>query len=128
MTDVHVDVLVIGAGIAGMSAAAYAARAGASVAVVEKGPDIGGSAVLSGGGLWTASSVEGFLDLDPAANRELVELLVTQYSEAGDWVESLGVQLGQRIALDAIQGYPSVARVFDNLGYLQRCKSLVESA
>jgi succinate dehydrogenase/fumarate reductase flavoprotein subunit len=128
MADVQVDLLVIGAGIAGMSAAAYAARAGASVAIVEKGSDVGGSAVLSGGGLWTASSVDGFLELDPGANRELIELLVSQYAEAGDWVESLGVQIGERIALDAIQGYPSVARVFDNLGYIQRCKSLVESA
>jgi succinate dehydrogenase/fumarate reductase flavoprotein subunit len=128
MAEVEVDLLVIGAGIAGMSAGAYAARSGASVAIVEKGPDIGGSAVLSGGGLWTASSADGFLELDPDANRDLIELLVTQYADAGEWVESLGVPIGEPIAIDAIQGYPSIARVFDNLRYIQRCKTIVENA
>jgi pyruvate/2-oxoglutarate dehydrogenase complex dihydrolipoamide dehydrogenase (E3) component len=47
-----VDLLVLGGGMAGMSAAARAARQGASVALVEKGPAIGGSAVYAGF-IWT---------------------------------------------------------------------------
>jgi phytoene dehydrogenase-like protein len=41
-----IDLLVIGGGLAGLSAAARAAQYGASVVVVEKGPSLGGSAVL----------------------------------------------------------------------------------
>ncbi len=36
------DVVIVGAGIAGLTAAAYAARAGRSVLVLEKEPDVGG--------------------------------------------------------------------------------------
>ena len=50
------DLLVIGAGMAGLSAAGWAAQRGARVVVVEKAAAIGGSAFLSGGVLWTAAS------------------------------------------------------------------------
>jgi urocanate reductase len=45
------DVVVIGAGAAGLSAAISAAGAGASVIVVEANVDVGGHAILSGGGV-----------------------------------------------------------------------------
>jgi succinate dehydrogenase/fumarate reductase flavoprotein subunit len=96
--------------------------------VVEKSAEIGGSAVLSGGGLWTVSSAAEFLEVDPHAERHLVELLVSRFGQAGEWVESLGVPIGAPIALDAIQGYPSVARVIDNLAYISRCRAKVESS
>lgn len=50
--DDVVDVLVIGSGAGGMTAALTAAAAGRSVLVVEKGERFGGSSALSGGGLW----------------------------------------------------------------------------
>ena len=43
------DVIVIGAGAAGLSAAIAAAEAGASVVVVEKQPEVGGNTLISGG-------------------------------------------------------------------------------
>ncbi|WP_229232004.1 FAD-dependent oxidoreductase [Sinomonas cyclohexanicum] len=43
------DVVVLGAGIAGLSAAAAAAEAGLTVAVLEKTDSIGGSSAMSGG-------------------------------------------------------------------------------
>lgn len=43
------DLVVVGAGIAGLSAAAFAAEGGASVALVEKTAAIGGSSAMSGG-------------------------------------------------------------------------------
>lgn len=52
------DLIVVGAGMAGMSAAGRAAENGARVVVIEKAARIGGSAVMSGGILWTASSAE----------------------------------------------------------------------
>lgn len=50
--DRETDVLVVGTGAAGMTAAAAAADAGASVLVVESTAKWGGTTALSGGGLW----------------------------------------------------------------------------
>ncbi|MGE0845378.1 MAG: flavocytochrome c [Flavobacteriaceae bacterium] len=47
--DATADVVVIGGGLAGCSAALSAAQAGADVLLLEKQPDCGGSTVLSGG-------------------------------------------------------------------------------
>ena len=49
MEPERVDVVVLGAGMAGMSAATAAAERGARVLLVERAPTIGGSAALSGG-------------------------------------------------------------------------------
>jgi len=45
----HYDAVVVGGGIAGLSAALTAAEAGLDVALVEKQADVGGSTVMSGG-------------------------------------------------------------------------------
>ncbi|MEI6640966.1 MAG: FAD-dependent oxidoreductase [Novosphingobium sp.] len=50
------DVLIIGAGAAGMSAALAAHAAGASVTIVEKGERLGGTAAVSGGIIWAANN------------------------------------------------------------------------
>src|SRR2546429_2381847 len=49
---VRYDVVVVGAGAAGMTAALRAAKRGLSVLVVEKAPTFGGSAARSGAGIW----------------------------------------------------------------------------
>ena len=46
------DVVVIGCGAAGMTAALRANKRGLSVLVVEKAPTFGGSAARSGAGIW----------------------------------------------------------------------------
>jgi succinate dehydrogenase/fumarate reductase flavoprotein subunit len=50
--DQEVDVLVVGAGAAGMAAAIAAQDAGCSVLLVEKSDRIGGSTAISGGAVW----------------------------------------------------------------------------
>lgn len=50
--DACVDVLVIGSGGGGMTAALAAHAAGLDTLVVEKGSHFGGSTALSGGGIW----------------------------------------------------------------------------
>jgi len=46
------DVVVVGSGGAGMTAATVAARLGLDVLLVEKSPFFGGTTALSGGGIW----------------------------------------------------------------------------
>src|SRR4029077_13584039 len=50
--DHEVDVVVIGAGAGGLTAAIAAREKGASVLIVEKNFDIGGRAMMSSGGLY----------------------------------------------------------------------------
>src|SRR3954463_4109764 len=50
--DHPVDVLVVGSGGGGMTAALAADAAGLDTLVVEKSPQFGGSTALSGGGIW----------------------------------------------------------------------------
>ncbi|MDP7408696.1 MAG: FAD-dependent oxidoreductase [Luminiphilus sp.] len=57
MTDSKTtDVLIIGAGAAGLSAAVAAHDSGANVAIIEKGAKLGGTAAISGGIVWVPNN------------------------------------------------------------------------
>ncbi len=102
------DVVVIGAGGAGLAAAVEASAAGANVVVLEKMPFIGGNTMVSGGGLnvpgsWAqeAVGVEDSIELyfedtmkggDNLANPSLVHIMADHALEAALWLkEDLGV-------------------------------------
>ncbi len=124
-SSLQVDLLVIGSGAAGMTTAARAARAGARVRVVEKAPQTGGSAAISGGFVWTAAEVDVLLAEDPHADESLVSALVEGFPEGIDWLRSLGIALSGEI--NGIYGFGYGFRIDPN-AYLDRCRSLVESA
>lgn len=109
-TALSCDVLVIGAGASGLSAAIEAAEAGARVIVLEKNPMPGGSSRLSVGSINAAGSSlqkragivdtpdEHFADMDhfmgPFAGKDnlaLRRLLVDHAAESLEWLMSHGL-------------------------------------
>ena len=104
------DVVVVGAGGAGLTAAVRATQEGAKVLVVEKMPLVGGNSLRAEGGMNAAdtkvqaelgitdSTVENFVadtlrlghDL---ANPDLVQTLAENSAEAVDWLDSIGAPL-----------------------------------
>jgi succinate dehydrogenase/fumarate reductase flavoprotein subunit len=115
-----VDLLVFGGGMAGMSAAARAGSDGASVILVEKGPAIGGSAMYAGF-IWTAPTVEVMQEVNPDADAALSARVVEHYSEAVDWVRSLGVHVSDPVA---VLGYGRGSQT-DMANYLLACERQV---
>ena len=118
--DNHVDLLVLGAGMAGLSAAAKAASEGANVVLVEKGPAIGGSAAYAGY-IWTAPSFEVMRDVNPNGDPVLGRRVVDGYGAALEWVRSLGVHVADPVT---VLGYGRGCRT-DVANYLLACERLV---
>ena len=90
------DVVVAGAGIGGLTAARTALDQGASVLVIEKAPQIGGSAAVSGGSAWTAANVDAWLSVQPDGNAAMGQALVENYLEGVGWYTSLGLQIEEQ--------------------------------
>jgi succinate dehydrogenase/fumarate reductase flavoprotein subunit len=119
-SDSVIDLLVFGGGMAGMSAAARACSDGASVILVEKGPAIGGSAMYAGF-IWTTPTVEVMREVNPDADPALSAEVVEHYSEALDWVRSLGVHVAEPVT---VLGYGRGSQT-DMANYLLACERLV---
>jgi tricarballylate dehydrogenase len=83
---VNADVVVLGAGLAGLSAATAASEAGARVLVLERAPTTGGSAAISGGYIWTATDQEGLRHEDPGEFQRHGHLVVDGYPDAIRWL------------------------------------------
>jgi succinate dehydrogenase/fumarate reductase flavoprotein subunit len=83
-------VIVAGAGMAGLCAAARARELGASPTVLEKGDRPGGSMLLSSGVVWRYRSLEDFRRECPDGDPGLQRLIVERLDDALDWLESLG--------------------------------------
>ncbi len=125
-THLSVDLLVIGAGMAGLSAAAYAAAHGATVGVVEKAPEIGGSARLAAGGLACPVSFEALHDRDPGGDPDLTRAFLAGYGDAIEWVRSTGVHVGEPSLQPEVMGVACTIIHHDVVAYLERCKAIVE--
>ncbi len=120
----NTDALVIGGGMAGMTVAARLAEAGRIVLVVEKAPDIGGSAVLSGGKLWTAKSLEMFAEEAPGGDPSLQRAAFEMFEPAATWLRSTSIQVAElSYHLYYGKGYD-----FDVVAYIDWCRSAVRNA
>jgi succinate dehydrogenase/fumarate reductase flavoprotein subunit len=114
------DLLVIGAGMAGLSAAGYAAQRGSRVIVAERAPKVGGSAALSGGFLWTATSPER-LQLYAGGRADLGEVVLRNYQRGLEWMRENDVTIGRAVSVLHGRGYQvDLARHFRN------CTNFVE--
>ncbi len=120
MDTIECDLLVIGGGMAGMSAAGWAAERGARVIVVEKAVTLGGSAVLSGGVLWTAASRQK-MTMYGAGDPALGQVVFDTYPTAIAWLRRRGVDISPRMDVLHGQGYQ-----IDIAGHIQSCAALVE--
>jgi succinate dehydrogenase/fumarate reductase flavoprotein subunit len=124
-TELDVDLLVIGGGMAGATAAAYAANQGAMVLLVEKAAQMGGSAVLSGGGLARPNTLEDLQKVNPGGDATLGRALVDDYDAVIDWIVSLGVEVQQPGDTTPFLGLPATARGIDIIGYIERCRAAI---
>lgn len=104
MPTVTFDVVVLGAGMAGMCAAATASEHGARVAVLDPAPTIGGSAVLSHGSVWTAADLDALHAEDDGVYQRHGHQVVTQFLQATDWLATFGAALGPRRVARGRQG------------------------
>lgn len=119
----ELDLLVLGGGMAGMTAAARAAQAGARVAVVEAAGTVGGSAI-NAEFIWTAPDVETMAAENPGGDPALGSALVEDYPAAMEWVRSLGVNVDDPVAL---LGF-GIGSKTDMVTYFRTCQALVEGS
>ena len=90
------DLVVAGAGLAGLVAAAEATARGARVVVREKGDRAGGSMLLSSGVTWRHRELEDFLRECPGGDPELQRLVYDRLDDDLAWLEQRGAQVVDR--------------------------------
>jgi succinate dehydrogenase/fumarate reductase flavoprotein subunit len=121
----NADVLVIGAGMAGLCAAISALEQGASVLVIEKGTRTGGSMWLSNGLIWTFADKTQVREEIPDGHEALQDFLVDGLPDSLDWLASQGVELepeqafqwyGRGRLSNAAQMAPALAERVASLG------------
>ncbi|UFW43129.1 FAD-dependent oxidoreductase [Bradyrhizobium sp. WSM471] len=100
----QVDVVVVGAGMAGLCAALTAIDEGADVVVLEKGSRVGGSMLLSHGLIWTFSDKRQLKQEIPDGSEALQEFVVDVLTAAHTWLEELGVPLEPETSLSGTGG------------------------
>jgi succinate dehydrogenase/fumarate reductase flavoprotein subunit len=124
MTDtpdtLECDLLVIGGGMAGLSAAGYAAQRGARVILLEKATQLGGSAALSGGFVWTATSLDR-LQLYAGGRRDLGEVVLRNYSVGLEWMREREIPVSRAVSVLHGRGYQ-----VDLPSHFASCRNLIE--
>lgn len=139
------DVIVVGAGGAGLAAAVSAHQNGASVLVVEKMPSIGGNTIMSGSAfncvdpsrqepLGIEDSVDKHFQQtyeggDKLGNPEMIHTLVENAYPTLQWLESLGMEFKDKIFTVLGGLWPRAHKPVMPLGtgYISTYKAYIES-
>ncbi|GAA1655059.1 flavocytochrome c [Georgenia ruanii] len=87
------DVVVLGGGLAGLRAASVAAAAGASVTLLEKRDQLGGSSELSAGMFWTAPDLDAYRRRVPDGDAHLTARLIGRYEADLQAIRHSGVHV-----------------------------------
>jgi succinate dehydrogenase/fumarate reductase flavoprotein subunit len=127
MNTRHTDILVMGSGAAGMTAALAAAKAGRKVTLLEKAGSFGGTSAISGGGIWIPDSLQaraaGIDDrsardyvLGVVGNRANVALIDAYLNQGPAMIEWLAANTSVSFLLSppSSDWYPDVAGAVDN--------------
>jgi succinate dehydrogenase/fumarate reductase flavoprotein subunit len=117
------DLLVIGGGMAGLTAAARAASRGLRVTVVERAAAPGGS-TLYAGFLWTAPDAAAMAELNPHGDPELVAAVLAGFPDAVAFVRELDVPCGDAVTiLRHGRGH-----AIDTALYVDACRRIVQES
>jgi fumarate reductase flavoprotein subunit len=103
---------VLGAGMAGLVAAARARELGAELTLLEKGDRPGGSMLLSSGVVWRYAEFDEFRRQCPGGDPALQRLVWERLDDALDWLEGLGAPA---VARDTERSF-TTGRRFDSRG------------
>ncbi|MDX1566945.1 MAG: FAD-dependent oxidoreductase, partial [Longimicrobiales bacterium] len=89
------DVVVVGAGMGGLTAAVRAQEQGADVILLEKASEPGGTMRESAGGVWTYATYEEIRNDVPYGDPDLQRTLVETLPRAFAFYESIGAPIGE---------------------------------
>jgi glycine/D-amino acid oxidase-like deaminating enzyme/nitrite reductase/ring-hydroxylating ferredoxin subunit len=102
--DLHVDVCVVGAGIAGLSVAYQLACAGRSVAVLDDGP-VGGGMTQASTGHLVSMLDDRYYELEALRGRDAARLAAASHAAAIDCVEEIVKREGIECGFARLDGY-----------------------
>jgi succinate dehydrogenase/fumarate reductase flavoprotein subunit len=117
------DLLVIGGGMAGLTAGAWAARHGARVIVVERARTLGGSAAFAGF-VWTTPTLDALRAVNPDGDPELSRALIEGFADGIEWVRSVGVGCGPAVT---VLRYGRGHQV-DTNAYIRACQAILHAS
>ena len=87
-------VVVCGGGLSGLTAAVSALESGVPVTLLEKGAELGGNAILSGGMIWTYADYDRMRTAIPNGDAMIQWMIHENIDAARSWLATQGVELG----------------------------------
>src|SRR5687767_3511780 len=102
--DVHVQVCVVGAGIAGMTTAYLLAKAGRSVAVLDDGPIGGGMTQMTSAHL-TNMMDDRYFELERLHGRQRARLAAESHTAAIERIEAIATEEKIDCQFERVDGY-----------------------
>jgi predicted Rossmann fold flavoprotein len=102
----HPDIIIIGAGAAGLMCAITAARRGRQVLVLERSNKVGKKILMSGGGRCNFTNTQVTPDRYLSANPHFCKSALSRYTQWDfiDWVEQSGIEYFEKETVNGLSG------------------------